>query len=106
MSKNYQIIFYVPFEHCEVVKEAMFTAGAGQIGNYEACAFQTKGEGQFRPIKEANPFLGEKDKLEKVAEYKVEMLCVAEKLESAVKAMKNAHPYEEVAYGVFEMVEV
>ena len=82
----------------------MFKVGAGIIGNYEACSFQTKGEGQFRPIKEANPFLGEKDKLEKVAEYKVEMLCVAENLKSAIEAMKNAHPYEEVAYGVFEMV--
>ena len=106
MSKNYQIIFYVPLEHCEVVKEAMFQAGAGKIGNYEACSFQTEGQGQFKPIKEANPFLGEVDKLEKVREYKVEMLCVSEKLESAVKAMKNAHPYEEVAYGVFEMVDV
>ncbi|CAA6820433.1 MAG: Unknown protein [uncultured Sulfurovum sp.] len=106
MIKNYQIIFYVPLGYCEVVKETMFEAGAGKVGNYEACAFQTKGEGQFRPIKEANPFLGEKDKLEKVAEYKVEMLCMGDKLEGAVKAMKKAHPYEEVAYGVFEMLEV
>ena len=106
MSKNYQIIFYVPLEHCEAVKEAMFQAGAGKIGNYEACSFQMEGEGQFRPRDNANPFLGETDKLEKVAEYKVEMLCVAEKLESVVVAMKKAHPYEEVAYGVFEMMEV
>jgi len=106
MSKNYQIVFYVPLEYCEVVKEAMFTAGAGKIGNYEACSFQTEGQGQFKPIKDANPFLGEKDTIERVAEYKVEMLCVAEKLKESIEAMKKAHPYEEVAYGVFEMVEV
>ena len=106
MSKNYQIIFYVPLDHCEAVKEAMFQAGAGQIGNYEACSFQMEGEGQFRPRGNANPFLGEKDKLEQVAEYKVEMLCVAEKLKESIEAMKKAHPYEEVAYAVFEMVGV
>ena len=106
MLKNYQIIFYVPKEYCEAVKEAMFQAGAGKIGNYEACSFQTEGEGQFRPILNANPFLGEKDKLEKVAEYKVEMLCVAEKLEDVSVVMQKNHPYEEVAYGVFEMMDI
>lgn len=85
---------------------AMFKAGAGKIGNYEECAFQTEGMGQFKPIKDANPFLGKVNILEKVAEYKVEMLCVVENLEAVIEVMKKAHPYEEVAYGVFEMVGV
>ena len=106
IARYYQIIFYIPLEYCDIVKEAMFKAGAGKIGNYEACSFQTEGQGQFKPIRKANPFLGKKDKLEKVAEYKVEMLCVAEKLELVIEAMKHAHPYEQVAYGVFEMVDI
>ena len=103
---NYQITFYVPKEHCEAVKEAMFHAGAGAIDNYEACAWQVLGEGQFRPMKGSTPFLGEQDKLEKVAEYKVEMFCVAEKLHAVIKAMKKAHPYEVPAYGVVKLENV
>jgi len=106
MQKNYQISFYVPTDYCEIVKEKMFKAGAGAIGNYEACSWQVLGEGQFRPMEGSNPFLGEQNKLEKVQEYKVEMLCVEERLTSAIKVMKEAHPYEEVAYCVVEMVGV
>jgi len=104
MQKNYQISFYVPMDYCETVKEKMFKAGAGAIGNYEDCSWQVLGEGQFRPMEGSNPFLGEQNKLEKVQEYKVEMLCVEERLIGAIKAMKEAHPYEEVAYCVVEMV--
>ena len=100
MSQNYQITFYVPKEYCEVVKNAMFEAGAGEIDNYEACAWQVLGEGQFRPMKGSNPFLGEQERLEKVAEYRVEMFCVGEKIKGVVEAMKHAHPYEVPAYGV------
>jgi len=103
---NYQITLYIPKEHCETVKNVMFEAGAGEIDNYEACAWQVLGEGQFRPMKGSNPFLGEQEKLEKVAEYKVEMLCVAEKLKDAIEAMKKAHPYEVPAYGVVRLEEI
>ena len=97
---NYQINFYVPQEHCEAVKEAMFDAGAGAVDNYEACAWQVLGEGQFRPMQGSSPFLGEQEKLEKVAEYRVEMFCVGEKIKGVIEAMKHAHPYEVPAYGV------
>ena len=103
---NYHITFYVPLEHCETVKEAMFKAGAGRIDNYEACAWQVLGEGQFRPMKGSNPFLGEQEKLEKVAEYKVEMFCVEEKLKAVVDAMKTAHPYEVPAYGIVRLEDI
>lgn len=53
----------------------MFDAGAGGLGDYQECSWQTLGQGQFRPLKGSQPFLGETDKLEKVVEYKVEMLC-------------------------------
>jgi len=55
MQKNYQISFYVPTDYCETVKKNMFKAGAGSIGNYEACSWQVLGEGQFRPMKGSTP---------------------------------------------------
>ena len=99
----YQICFYVPEKHLEVVKNAMFDAGAGTLGNYEHCAWQTTGIGQFRPLGGANPAVGMIDELEAIEEYKVEMLCVDEHVEQVISAMKFAHPYEQVAYSVFKM---
>jgi len=106
MKKTYQITTYIPQPQCEEVKEAMFKAGAGQIDNYEACSWQVLGEGQFRPVEGSSPFLGQRDKLEKVLEYKVEMFCVADKLEAVIEAMKKAHPYEVPAYGVVELIDI
>ena len=103
---HYQITIYIPQDNCETVKSAMFQAGAGAIDNYEACAWQVLGKGQFRPMKGSNPFLGEQDRLEKVAEYKVEMFCVAERLKDAIEAMKKAHPYEVPAYGVVKLEDL
>ncbi len=95
-----KIEFYVPESHLEDVKQAMFAAGAGKVGDYDSCAWQTLGRGQFRPGAGSEPFVGEHDKLETVIEYKVEMVCTEELLASAVQAMKESHPYEEVAYSV------
>lgn len=99
----YQISFYVPESDLEVVKNAMFQAGAGMLNHYENCAWQTLGTGQFKPIADANPAIGQLNQLQKVAEYKVEMLCTADKLESVIKAMKLAHSYEEVAFSAVKM---
>jgi len=100
MKNLYQISFYVPKTHCEQVKKAMFKAGAGILGNYQECSWQVEGEGQFRPLSGSDPFLGEAGALEKVPEYKVEMLCHKEKIESTIKALKGSHPYEVPAYAV------
>ena len=99
----YQISFYVPEADLEIVKNAMFDAGAGQFSNYESCAWKTTGIGQFKPVKGANPTIGLLDELEAIEEYKVEMMCVDDNLDLAIKAMKFAHPYEQVAYSVFKM---
>lgn len=97
----YQIYFYAPESHVEAVKNAMFNAGAGRIGNYDCCSWQVKGTGQFRPLAASKPFIGTKDKIEQVEEYRVEMICVHEKLMQVLKSLKHAHPYEEPAYGYF-----
>lgn len=96
----YKIEFYVPESHLETVKSAMFEAGAGKLGDYDSCAWQTAGEGQYRPREGSRPFMGEQDKLEMLTEYKVEMVCPEGSIHAAIEAMKQTHPYEEVAYSV------
>jgi len=99
----YQIYFYVPKEDAGRVKEAMFKAGAGKIGNYDYCAWQSLGQGQFRAQNGANPTIGTIDKVEYVEEYRVEMVCETAYIKAVLEALLRTHPYEEVAYGVLEI---
>ena len=99
----YKLCFFVPESSCEMVKQAVFAVGAGRIGNYDQCCWQTLGSGQFRPLEGANPHLGQPNQLERVAEWKVEMVCSDDLIEAAVEALKRAHPYEEVAYEVYPL---
>ncbi len=99
----YQIYFYVPVKYKEMVKNAMFEAGGGELGNYEKCSFEVSGKGQFCPLEGSIPFEGKLGKKEIVEEFKVEMLVKKAVLSQVVLALKNAHPYEEVAYGYFEI---
>ncbi len=101
----YQIYFYVPETDLESVKQAMFSKGAGCIGNYDKCAWQTAGQGQFRSKPGSEPFIGEENKLTTVREYKVEMICSKEHIHEVIVALKSAHPYETPAYTVLQMVE-
>ncbi len=94
----YQLIFFVPETHLETVKDAVFRAGAGRYNNYDNCCWQSPGTGQFRPLENSNAYIGEKGKLEKVPEYRVEMLCADEYIDRAISALKSVHPYEEPAY--------
>ena len=94
----YKIELYVPESHLDAVKTAMFEAGAGRVGNYDCCAWQTRGEGQFRPLDGSMPFLGNQGQIETVIEYKLELVCEEPCLKAVIAALKRAHPYEEVAY--------
>ena len=100
----FQISFYVPPNDAELVKSAMFEAGAGSANNYSHCAWQTKGVGQFMPIQGAKPSIGKRHHLETLPELKIEMACADECIDEVVSAMKASHPYEEVAYSVLKMV--
>lgn len=99
----YKIAIHVPESHVEAVKQAAFDAGAGRQGNYEHCAFQWRGEGQFRPLAGSQPYSGEQDKLSRVTEYRVEMICQAAHIQAAVQAIRKAHPYEEAAIDVWRL---
>jgi len=94
---------YVPASHLQQVKQAMFDAGAGRIGDYDSCCWQVAGQGQFRPLAGADPFIGTQGLVEVVEEYKVELVCADELVAAAVAALKAAHPYEEPAYQVWKL---
>lgn len=102
----YKFIAYIPQSDLEAVKEALFVAGAGQLGNYSHCSWQVLGMGQFKPLQGANPAIGEIDKVEYVPEWRVEMVVADDKLKAVIQAYKQAHPYEVPAYDVYQLVEI
>lgn len=101
----YKLSFFVPVSHAEAVKTAVFLTGAGRIGDYESCCWQSLGTGQFRALAGSTPFVGEQGVLERVEELKVELVCANEFIQDAVTALKCAHPYEEPAYDVWKLAD-
>ena len=101
-----KLIYYVPESHLETTKTAIFAAGAGGIGNYEHCAWQVLGTGQFKPMQGAHPFIGELDLLEQIPEWRVETIVPEDKAKKVAKALKASHPYEEPAFEFIQMVEI
>jgi hypothetical protein len=99
----YKLCFYVPESHLQAVKEAVFAAGAGRIGDYDHCCWQVLGQGQFRPLAGSNPFIGSAEQVETVAEYQVELVCADAVVAEVVQSLKRAHPYEEPAYQVWQL---
>lgn len=94
---------YIPETHVEKVKDAIFAAGAGKIGNYDRCCWQASGVGQFRACEGSSPFIGKQDEVEKVAEIKIETVCDKGNIAAVVKALKKSHPYETPAYQYWEV---
>jgi len=84
----------------------MFKAGAGKIGDYDNCCWQTLGQGQFRPLKNSNPFIGKTGDIEYVDEYKVELVVADARIKTVIDSMKKAHPYEEPAYDIYKLAEL
>ncbi|MCL5261522.1 MAG: NGG1p interacting factor NIF3 [Gammaproteobacteria bacterium] len=99
----FQIYYYVPESHLEVTKKAIFAAGAGVLGYYCNCSWETLGQGQYCPLAGSDPYHGKIDTLEKVREYKVETVCTKQNLTKVIAALKASHPYEELAYGIIEL---
>ena len=97
-DKSYLLEFYVPEENLEEVLEAIFEVGAGRYKDYDRCAWITKGEGRFRPLKNSNPYIGKINQETKVTEMKVECMVKQECVQEVKAALLSAHPYEEPAY--------
>ena len=99
-----KLIVFVPQSHSELVAEALFNSGAGHIGNYKNCSFITTGVGSFLPLSNSNPFKGEKDKVENLNESKIEVILPDYLISDVIQSMKDAHPYEEIAYDVLQLL--
>ncbi len=99
-----KLSFYVPGKDAETVKNALFEAGAGEIGNYSHCSFNVDGTGTFKANDEANPHVGEKNQVHFEAETKVELVVTKHHLGAVVSALLSAHPYEEVAYDIYPIL--
>jgi dinuclear metal center YbgI/SA1388 family protein len=99
-----KIVVFVPRDHVDSVASAMSDAGAGMIGEYDSCSFRLEGKGTFRGSSAATPFVGERGRLESVEEVRLEMLAPRARISAIVESMKKVHPYEEVAYDLYPLL--
>ena len=97
---------FVPLDRTQKVLNALYDAGAGQIGAYKNCSFRTVGTGTFMPTGDTQPFIGEKNTQEEVQEERIEVIFSAHNEKKILSALKNAHPYEEVAYYLHTLANV
>ena len=102
----YSIAVYIPKSHLKQVKQAIFDAGGGSIGNYSHCCFEINGKGQFKSNDNAIPSIGNKNELSIVDEVKIEFVCNELNIKKVIKNMKIAHPYEEVAYHIVKLIDI
>ena len=93
-----KLTFFVPAKNASQVLDALYGAAAGRIGKYAECSFQTSGEGTFRPLDGADPYSGKVGELERAAEQRVELMFPAHLEGKVLQALRQSHPYEEVAY--------
>jgi len=98
-----KLVVFVPESHSEKVSQALFSSGAGNIGNYKNCVFSSTGEGSFLPISGSNPYKGKEGRLEKVKEEKLEFIFPEYLLSDIIQSMNSAHPYEDVANDIFKL---
>lgn len=98
-----KLVVFVPTANADAVREAMMANGAGNIGNYSHCSFNTDGTGTFMGNDETKPFVGEQNKLHKEPEVRIETIFEAQDQSRIVSAMISAHPYEEVAYDIYPL---
>ncbi len=104
-KKRYKIVTYVPLEYVDKLTFEMGNAGAGIIGNYDLCSFRIKGLGTYRPLEFTKPFKGEQGKVSFEEEIRLEMECAPSNLDEVLNALLENHPYEEVAYEVYEFLK-
>jgi len=95
-----KLFTFVPVDHAEKVRTALFEAGGGHIGNYSECSFNTEGTGTFRAGEGANPFVGQLNERHQEPEVRLELVFPAHLQSAMIRALRHAHPYEEVAFDV------
>lgn len=100
-----KIIVTIPVENVEEVRNAICDAGAGIIGNYTYCSMSTKCIGTFMPNDDANPYIGESNKMEFVEEEKLEVVCDVNKVKNVILKLRQVHPYEEPAIDIIPLLD-
>lgn len=104
MAKVVKLVVYVPAGSEEDVRLALGRAGAGKAGKYDFCSFVSDGVGHYRPLKGAQPYKGRVGEIEDADECRIETVCYETELPKILKAMRKAHPYEEVAYDIVPLL--
>ena len=99
-----KLVAFVPEEALEAVRDAVFAAGAGRIGDYERCSWYTEGTGTFLGGEGTSPSVGQAGREERVAELRLETVFPAERQDEVVAALRRAHPYEEPVFDVYDLV--
>lgn len=100
-TKNVKLIVFTPVSHADQVRQALGKAGAGKLGNYDFCSFSTQGIGRFRGNEKSNPAIGKAGTHEATQEERIETIVPRNILEKVIEKVKEAHPYEEVAFDVY-----
>ena len=104
MEEFVKIVVYVPEKQVELIRETLAKEGAGKIGNYDSCCFVCEGTGYWRPLEGSNPAVGEKNKVSKEKEFRIEAVCRKKDFEKIIKKIKEVHEYEEPAIDVFPLL--
>src|SRR3954452_6797698 len=105
MSERRKLVVFVPTEALDDVKEALFAAGAGRIGNYERCSWHTLGTGTFLGGEGSSPSVGTAGRDERVREARLETVSPAAREAEIVRALREAHPYEEPAFDLYPLLD-
>jgi hypothetical protein len=103
--KQVKIITTAPHEDADKIRQAFGEAGAGSIGNYRYCSFSISGKGRFMPTEQANPHIGEANRLEIVDEEQIEVICERDKAKQVIAALRKAHPYEEPIVDIVPLLD-
>jgi hypothetical protein len=101
---NRKLVVFVPREALDAVREAVFAAGAGRIGEYERCSWYTEGTGTFLGGEATKPAIGEKGQEERVPELRLETVFPDDRQQDVIAALRRAHPYEEPAFDVYPLL--
>lgn len=104
MEELVKVVIYAPVDHADDVRRVLGEKGAGKIGNYDFCSFSGRGTGRFRPAEGSAPFSGEQGKIGCVEEERIEAICPRKIAGDVIEAVRNVHPYEEMAFDVYPLV--
>jgi len=106
IKEFYKLVVFVPEDHLENIKKVLYKNDAGRLGSYSHSGFSVKGKGTFKPLSDSDPFIGEKDKVNEVKEYRLETIVPAEKADKIAAEVIKQHPYEEPAWDLYKLENI